>query len=362
MDGQENSNLAGRGEAGRLGAAAHVALALDQALADTDQSTAGADQAASGADQAASERDDADAVRDQRSADRDQASADARHAGVGGAATSDPADGDTVARDSTYASTKAARTASRVGRLATHRGRAGSAEARLGASRARDRNATRRDEAAGRRDLRALQAEGRLGSSDASLSEQLAQARERATQDRAAAASDRLHAANERTEAAIELGQVMTELHSAYLDDLTGAFRRAMGRDALELEIDRARRGDGRFVLAFVDVDGLKAVNDRAGHATGDLVLRTLVATMRSSLRSFDPIVRFGGDEFVCAVAGIGIGDVERRFGEIRRSLYADTGVGISVGLAALAEDETLEQLTVRADDALLEAKRARPA
>jgi diguanylate cyclase (GGDEF)-like protein len=113
-------------------------------------------------------------------------------------------------------------------------------------------------------------------------------------------------------------------------------------------------------VLAFVDVDGLKAINDRAGHAVGDLVLRTLVATMRSSLRPFDPIVRYGGDEFVCAVGGVGIDEVLRRFDAIRHSLYADTGASISVGMASLAEQDTLHHLLVRADAMLLDAKRAR--
>jgi diguanylate cyclase (GGDEF)-like protein len=148
------------------------------------------------------------------------------------------------------------------------------------------------------------------------------------------------------------------QLHATSLDDLTGTVRREMGREALNLEIDRARRDDGCFVLASVDVDGLKGVNDRAGHATGDHVLRTLVATMRTQLRSSGPIVRAGGDEFVCGIGGVDLVEVDRRFGEIDRSLYADTGVRISVGLATLADGETLEQVTARADTALLASKR----
>ena len=69
-------------------------------------------------------------------------------------------------------------------------------------------------------------------------------------------------------------------LEQAHLDDLTGLYRREMGTLALTNEIDRARRGDGRFVVAFVDVDGLKRVNDRDGHAAGDHVLRTLAAAI----------------------------------------------------------------------------------
>jgi len=331
-------------------------LAIDQAVADSDRGAAGVDQAVSDVDQAASERDDADATRDQRSADRDQASADALHAD----AASEGKPGDD-ALDEAYRATRAERTATRIGRLKSHTSRAGTADARLDASRGRDRSAARRDVAADRRDLRAIELEAQIATVERPVREQFEHWRKRAVADRAQAAADRRRAATERTEAAIELAQLRTALHHAYLDELTGAFGRAMGNHVMELEIDRSRRDGGRLVLAFVDVDGLKAINDRAGHPAGDIVLRTLVSTMRSSLRSFDPIVRYGGDEFVCAVAGVDAVEVDDRFSDIRDSLYADTGASISIGLATLAEGETLEQLIARADAALLGAKRARP-
>ena len=105
-----------------------------------------------------------------------------------------------------------------------------------------------------------------------------------------------------------------SELRSAHLDQLTGAYRREMGRMALSHEIDRARRSDGRFVLAFVDVDRLKLVNDRDGHAAGDRILQAVVRVIRARLRSFDPIVRYGGDEFVCGLTGTDLPEAERRF------------------------------------------------
>jgi diguanylate cyclase (GGDEF)-like protein len=351
MNGEDRSAAPDPGDVGVPPAADRKALAEDQAAADGDRGTAAADQAAADIDQALSARDDADALRDQRSADRDQETADAIQAEAGREAIA-----------AAYAATRAERVASRVDRLATHVDRAGAAEARLQASRGRDRTASRRDDAARRRDLRAAGAEQRIAASDAPLGEQFERLRDLATQGRAAAAADRARAAAERTVAAAERTSHAAELRAAHLDDLTGAFRRAAGRDALTLEIARARRGDGRFVLVFVDVDDLKGVNDRAGHATGDLVLRTLVATIRSRLRSFDPVVRHGGDEFVCAVGGVDVDEVERRFDGIRASLYADTGVEFSVGLAVLAEGDTLDALTERADEALLDAKRARPA
>lgn len=346
----EDRNAAPDPDAPARSGAGLEALVEEQAAADGDRGTAAADQAAADGDEERSARDDADALRDQRSADRDQETADASQAETGPGAYAEA-----------YAASRAERTASRVDRLATHMDRAAAAELRLDASRVRDRSATRRDDAARHRDELAAGAEQRIAASGAPLREQYERLRQLAAEDRAAAAADRARAAEERVHAAQERTRHAAELHSAHLDDLTGAFRRAMGRDAITLEIARARRGDGRFVLAFVDVDDLKVINDRAGHATGDLVLRTLVATMRRNLRSFDPIVRHGGDEFVCAIGSVDVDEVERRFGRIRASLYADTGVGISVGLAVLADVDTLDELTERADVALQDAKRTRP-
>jgi GGDEF domain-containing protein len=74
-------------------------------------------------------------------------------------------------------------------------------------------------------------------------------------------------------------------------------------------------------------------------------------------MRSYDPIVRMGGDDFACGIAGARLDEVDLLFYEFERSLHADTGVGISVGMAALADGETIEQITARADAALLDAK-----
>jgi diguanylate cyclase (GGDEF)-like protein len=167
-------------------------------------------------------------------------------------------------------------------------------------------------------------------------------------------------APNDGADAARERARLEKALRHARLDDLTGLDRRKIGRRALTNEIDRARRGDGRFVVAFVDVDGLKQVNDRDGHAAGDHVLRTLAAILRSNVRSFDPIVRYGGDEFVCGLSGVDPEAVERRFGAIDQALQDAVGVGITVGLASLLPNDTLDKLIARADAALLDGKRRR--
>jgi diguanylate cyclase (GGDEF)-like protein len=339
------------------------ATEADQSGSDADQTASDADQTASDADQTAEERDEADAASDQRAAEADQAAADERL----------PADAEGAKREA-YEASRATRAASKAHRLATRAARTRSSGSRLGTGVERDATAAARDETARSRDRAeslgrsvagpaAHVAEKTVGE-DAfdTIEEAVARAREqiraRADADRLRAAADRERAAQDRAEAALERRRLEAELDHAHLDDLTGAFRREMGRLALSHEIDHARRGDGRFVIAFVDVDGMKRVNDRDGHAAGDQVLQTLVAAMRSNLRSFDPVVRYGGDEFVCGLGGADLDEVERRFSLIRRTLQDDVGVGISVGLAALGADETLDELTARADAALLEAKK----
>jgi diguanylate cyclase (GGDEF)-like protein len=325
--------------------------AIDKERSDSgaDQGAADADQAASDADQTAADQDEADAASDQRAADQDQASADGQP----------PVDAGGAGLEASDAS-RSAREESTTSRLSTHVARAKTAHLRAEAAAKRDASAASRDETAQRRDVREEVMERSRAASDEPLAQRLEQVRARASAARARAAAGRDRAAQDQAGAGRERARLEAELLSAHLDDLTGAFRREIGRLALNHELDRARRADGRFVVAFVDVDGLKGVNDRDGHAAGDHVLQVLVLTLRSNLRSFDPIVRYGGDEFVCGLGGVDDDVVARRFDVIDRSVQNDVGVGISVGLAGLEPDDTLDRLTARADAALLDAKKRR--
>lgn len=129
----------------------------------------------------------------------------------------------------------------------------------------------------------------------------------------------------------------------------------------LQQEIERAQRSSDGLVLAFVDLDGLKDTNDRGGHAAGDERLRQVVDAMRSKMRAYEPIVRNGGDEFLCSFAGVGLSDVESRFSEIAGTLDGGANSSsITVGLAELRSEDTLIELIHRADEALIEARKGR--
>ena len=320
----------------------------DQTSADSDQSAADADQTESDADQTTSETDQAGADSDQRASDRDQAAADRDRA-------TDPHR--MAAEESAYDASRDEREVVSFERLGNRLKRANTARDRDVTPSNRDRIADARDEAARAREAHAGDLAKASAEPESSMMKQFERLATEAAADRARAAEDRARAARDRTSAANERARMEDELRMAHLDELTGAYRREMGRLALSHEIDRARRSDGQLVLAFVDVDGLKTVNDRDGHAAGDRVLQSVVLAMRTNLRSFDPIIRYGGDEFVCGLGGTDLGEAERRFELIGVAIEADTGVGISVGLAALELGDTAERLTERADAAMLEVR-----
>jgi diguanylate cyclase (GGDEF)-like protein len=127
----------------------------------------------------------------------------------------------------------------------------------------------------------------------------------------------------------------------------------------LRREIDRARRSGGALILAFVDVDGLKAINDTHGHAAGDQALRAVAGALLGGLRSYDLVVRHGGDEFLCGLPGTDLAGAERRFDAVAKALTdQNPGTSVSIGLAELAALETLDSVIARADAALYAARR----
>lgn len=147
---------------------------------------------------------------------------------------------------------------------------------------------------------------------------------------------------------------------AAETDFLTGVFNRRGFTRAVKGRIGR----EGGAMLAL-DLDGLKAVNDRLGHARGDDLLQDLCRILRESTRGSDVIGRFGGDEFVIFVAGkqAEAPAVAHRIRSAFQRLGADYGlpVGVSVGMTKIGAGESdLSELLKRADADLSAAKTAR--
>ena len=115
------------------------------------------------------------------------------------------------------------------------------------------------------------------------------------------------------------------------------------------------------MTLAFVDVDDLKGTNDRAGHLAGDRLLRQIADVLREYTRPQDVIVRYGGDEFVCALIGLTRTEAAERLALVNIALAEASERGsITVGLAELEAGESLPNLIRRADDALYHHRRQR--
>ena len=218
---------------------------------------------------------------------------------------------------------------------------------------ARDEAAAERDAAAVDRDRAAAERERLAGSADAKTHDageawRAARDREHAARDRESAALDREHAAQERDAAA-------QALHALTTDELTKTRRRGPGLDELQREIDRALRTKESLTVAYVDVDGLKAINDTKGHAAGDDVLVSVVHALQSDLRSYDLIIRLGGDEFLCVLPGLRMEAARSALDHVREWIVESTEHGsISVGFAQLQAEDTLEELVARADENLI--------
>lgn len=184
-----------------------------------------------------------------------------------------------------------------------------------------------------------------------------------ARRDRQGGASDRMHARDDREAASTDRSLAAHERAVYLVDELTGAYRREAGLMELERETSVAKRTEQSFVLAFIDVDGLKTTNDSLGHAAGDQLLTQVVDTIRRHTRSYDVIVRWGGDEFLCGLLDVGIERASERFASVNADLVAAQSASVTTGLAELRSYEDLDDLVKRADAALYEerARRAGP-
>ncbi len=228
-----------------------------------------------------------------------------------------------------------------------------SADARDERADAHDLASDTRDAKADERDDRAEVRENREGVTGAGP----AGDRAGALRDRQGGAADRSQAAADRQASASDRELSAQERVVSSIDALTGAYRRDSGMLELRREMERAKRTNRPLVLAFVDVDGLKIKNDSTGHLGGDKLLHHIVSTVRTHLRNYDLIVRFGGDEFLCAFLDVSTSEAVKRFEAVNGDLAAAAGAAVTVGLAEMRSEDSLEDLIGRADEALYEQR-----
>lgn len=150
-------------------------------------------------------------------------------------------------------------------------------------------------------------------------------------------------------------------------DPLTGLTNRRVLVERLETEAAEARRHGDAFCVILCDVDGLKGVNDGAGHLVGDSVLRSVATTLRATARTEDVVARFGGDEFVLLLPRTNLDAARTLVVRLQRELPEQTYMWagmphalprVSCGIAAFPEDGLLaDQLLAQADTRMYEDK-----
>ncbi|WP_296942937.1 diguanylate cyclase domain-containing protein [uncultured Massilia sp.] len=155
---------------------------------------------------------------------------------------------------------------------------------------------------------------------------------------------------------------------AAQYDELTGLPNRRLFHDRLATAVARATRKGSRLALLFADVDRFKQVNDRYGHATGDLLLREIAARLQRCARESDTVARLSGDEFVILVEELATpGDARTIADHIAAAMAAPVAVpgasldvSLSLGIAVYPDDTSHPAaLLAAADGAMYASKRA---
>ncbi|MFN4262387.1 MAG: diguanylate cyclase domain-containing protein [Thioalkalivibrionaceae bacterium] len=160
---------------------------------------------------------------------------------------------------------------------------------------------------------------------------------------------DRIERAQERAE------------QQARTDALTGLLNRRGFRNIIEGEHVRSAHLGAAYSAVVIDLDELKPINDREGHAAGDRLLQKAAQTLRSVTRTQDALARSGGDEFVVLFPetdGERCRQIERRI----REAFEEQGIRASLGGATLRAGESIDELLARADRRMYEEKNSRKA
>jgi len=166
----------------------------------------------------------------------------------------------------------------------------------------------------------------------------------------------------------VALGRYQERMEElATTDKLTGLANRQALDVLIHQAMTRSRRAGTPLSVILADVDHFKAVNDRHGHLTGDRVLRRVAESLRAHLRDSDTVCRWGGEEFLMIVQDCDAGAALLLAEKLRTAIEADLElaelasglVTLSLGVAQLVPDESVDSLVGRADAAMYAAKEA---
>jgi diguanylate cyclase len=153
----------------------------------------------------------------------------------------------------------------------------------------------------------------------------------------------------------------------ALIDPLTSLPNRAAWSERLEHEVRHWQQHGNTLLLAMLDLDHFKRINDNYGHLAGDKVLKIIASVLRKRLRGTDFIARFGGEEFVMLMPGTSLATGAKLLETLRAAIEScpfhfkgeRVTITLSVGFTACKTAEHSDQALKRADQALYRAKNA---
>jgi putative flavoprotein involved in K+ transport len=309
----------------------HRAGERDRAAHERDLVGDERDDAGEQRDRAAHDRDDAGARRDVLSDQRDEAADQRDHAAEQRDLTEAQSAGPGITINAQIRAALARRDAA-SDRKAAMADRHAGARARTDAEHDRDAGASERMAAEHDRDAGAIE-------------------RTEAEHDRGTAHAARRTGAGKRFVIERDRGTPAPEGNTSSLDQLTGAYLPAAGFVELDREMARSRRTGQPLTLLTVDVDELQTVDEAWGHDAANRMVVEVAGTVMSSFRPYDLVIRSRPDEFVCAIAGMGLADATKRLAHVNAVLGETHGAGWTptTGIAELQEGDSREDVVARA-------------
>ncbi len=147
-------------------------------------------------------------------------------------------------------------------------------------------------------------------------------------------------------------------------DEKTQVYNHRFFMNLFELEFEKAKRKNQKLSIAVIDIDFFKKLNDTYGHLFGDKVLYELAQRLQETIRKYDVLARFGGEEFFVLLPGTSkktakIASERMRKGILNDSFLKKYNVSVSIGVTEYNSKDTMKKMIKRADNALYLAKKS---
>ncbi len=171
--------------------------------------------------------------------------------------------------------------------------------------------------------------------------------------------------------ARLRTGKRILELHDQLIaqathDSLTGLLNHEAILEVLDNETARALRNRSQLAVIMADIDHFKSINDEHGHLAGDSILREVAKSISTSLRGYDSVGRYGGEEFLIVAPGCGLPEASHLAERLRQRLkkasveaaHVSVSITVSFGVADVSLCQSPSDLLRSADEALYAAKK----